>query len=319
MNEMTRFERYDEYYRILSIDGGGAFGIIPARLLASHFVNRIDMFAGTSVGSELALCMAAGMSPHHLHGQFLGSVDNIFTKGFLQKYMWWMSGPKYSDKDLNEMLQNLIPGTLGQLEKHVVVPTKDLAQDKFKVWDNIVADDDMSWPAWEIARMSSAAPTYFAPWKGHVDGGIITNNPSMIALTAAIHKAGVPLDRIRILSIGTGTPAPTVYDPEAMKSWRPTRFIAPLVQGITKSNEQATAYTMGVWSKQINWYGRFDPIIHSPDWVMDSTDYYDELLPIVDKHQNRFDVMFSEFMADTHGTGRFLADVSDEEVTSALL
>jgi hypothetical protein len=59
---------------------------------------------------------------------------------------------------------------------------------------------------------TSAAPTYLP---GHrlngvrlVDGGVWANNPAMVALTEAAGPLGVPLDRIRMLSLGTTTDVP---------------------------------------------------------------------------------------------------------------
>lgn len=57
----------------------------------------------------------------------------------------------------------------------------------------------------DVARATSAAPTYFPPTQeGLVDGGICANNPSMCAYIAA--KLLWPLEtKFDLLSIGTGT------------------------------------------------------------------------------------------------------------------
>ena len=52
-------------YRILACDGGGIFGVITAKLLQSldsSVLDNIDLFAGNSTGSIIALGLASGVS-----------------------------------------------------------------------------------------------------------------------------------------------------------------------------------------------------------------------------------------------------------------
>jgi uncharacterized protein len=51
---------------------------------------------------------------------------------------------------------------------------------------------------------------YFPVYQGHVDGGVIANNPSMAAFAQALDAGtgGQPLADLRLFSVGTGiTPA----------------------------------------------------------------------------------------------------------------
>jgi patatin-like phospholipase/acyl hydrolase len=51
-------------YRILSCDGGGIRGVITAKLLQAldpSVIKNIDLFAGTSTGSIIALGLASGV------------------------------------------------------------------------------------------------------------------------------------------------------------------------------------------------------------------------------------------------------------------
>ena len=52
-------------YKILACDGGGIFGVITAKLLQSldrNVLDNIDLFAGNSTGSIIALGLASGVS-----------------------------------------------------------------------------------------------------------------------------------------------------------------------------------------------------------------------------------------------------------------
>lgn len=61
-----------ETYKILSIDGGGLRGIIPLAIMerldreSPNWYAGINMFAGTSTGALIGLCLAKGMSPSNL-------------------------------------------------------------------------------------------------------------------------------------------------------------------------------------------------------------------------------------------------------------
>lgn len=53
---------------------------------------------------------------------------------------------------------------------------------------------------------STAAPTYFATYQNHVDGALFDQDPSSTALVLAMSpkRLAIPLDRILLLSLGTG-------------------------------------------------------------------------------------------------------------------
>ena len=63
----------------------------------------------------------------------------------------------------------------------------------------------------DVALRSAAAPTVFPSHQGHIDGGMVANNPSTVAIAMALgHKTPRPaLEDIRVLSIGTGL-TPTI-------------------------------------------------------------------------------------------------------------
>lgn len=57
-----------------------------------------------------------------------------------------------------------------------------------------------------VLLKSTAAPTYFPAHDGCIDGGIVAQNPSMLAISHALrYEPNLSLERIVLLSIGTGT------------------------------------------------------------------------------------------------------------------
>lgn len=113
---------------------------------------------------------------------------------------------------------------------------------------------------------SSSAPVYFPPYphqgKLFVDGGMIATNPSALALSAAIGAGligprGIPLDRVRLLSLGTGVgvtvfpPADDVFPPPfgalgwmwpAARGAKQDTPALPLAQALEDSSTLAADY-----------------------------------------------------------------------------
>ena len=82
-----------------------------------------------------------------------------------------------------------------------------------------------------VAAATSAAPTYFVPFRNrgytYLDGGIWANNPTMAALVEALSCFDVRPENIRILSLGCGG------KPFQMSGRTgEERRVAPLAQGI---------------------------------------------------------------------------------------
>eukprot|EP01035_Chromulina_nebulosa_P022376 gene22376-28972_t len=52
---------------------------------------------------------------------------------------------------------------------------------------------------------TSAAPTYFPIYQGYADGGVVANNPSMLACCKTIaHNPNITIENLNILSLGSG-------------------------------------------------------------------------------------------------------------------
>jgi len=96
-------------------------------------------------------------------------------------------------------------------------------------------EEIFDYPIWQVARSSSAAPTYFEPYRlepgdgnyyALADGGVYANNPAMCALVEA--KVVYPDADVQLVSIGTGELCrPIPYD-EA-KDWGLVGWARPVL------------------------------------------------------------------------------------------
>jgi len=186
----------------LSLDGGGLFGIGQAAILSQVDCGKFGFIAGTSVGSILASMIATKMDPSKCVNFFLQHGHQIFSGHWWRKYNFLFT-PKYNDKNLNKILQVLFPGMLGDVSVPLFITAVDLNRRRLKVFCS-EDPDDADTLLWEVVRMATAAETYFKPWNGFSDAGIMANNPAMIAVAGAVNYFGIKTEDLELCSIGTG-------------------------------------------------------------------------------------------------------------------
>jgi uncharacterized protein len=202
--------------RILSVDGGGTRGIIPATILSciqedhnKSPLELFDLFAGTSTGGIICIGLAAGLAPEKLVDLYLNKAKEIFFEPWLDQLSsadeYVQAG--YSNVRLYEIMEGLVgERTLGDLHtdvnfgarrKRLMVTTFDLAPDDVSdrnqnyrphvIHSSFMRCKDIKLK--DLALMTSAGPTYFPiVQQRYVDGGVALNNPAMAAVTFAINK-----------------------------------------------------------------------------------------------------------------------------------
>lgn len=278
-------------YKLLVIPGGGIFGCIPAYFLHDKDINNIDIFAGTSVGSHLSLMYALGYTPDQTYSRLLHSVRYIFKRSVFQKLKF--TGPKYSDKKLNEILKFYLDAPFGDL-KPCLIPSYHYPQRQPKIFDNITDTGDSNIPAWEIARCSSSAPYYFPPYKGYIDGGWWANDPSLIASLGIEHKMGIPLEDLDVLTVGTGKKKFTSVSASDMRDWSVWRWLKPVLESITLSNEQGTSWCCE--RLPFNSFTIFDPYTIPDNFNMDEPEHIPDILQKMQSCKNSFNKIWDKFI-----------------------
>jgi predicted acylesterase/phospholipase RssA/GrpB-like predicted nucleotidyltransferase (UPF0157 family) len=224
--------------RILTIDGGGSKGLLPAIILekleemcAPHKVHELfDLVCGTSTGGIIALgtCVAKFSSVQALTDVYEGRATEIWTSDPEQREA------KYSAIGLETILQENSTDEEGKLmpllnpdperswpKVFVVAAEEKQGKSKNAPFKKRLlrsyepprrSDAPTGCSLWEAARATAAAPTRFPPAilgpKGEqrrfLDGGLMANNPVQVALEEAQElwpnrKVGI------ILSLGCGS------------------------------------------------------------------------------------------------------------------
>ncbi|MEZ4777697.1 MAG: patatin-like phospholipase family protein [Bacteroidia bacterium] len=221
-------------YTILSLDGGGIRGIIPGKVLeyiearlyddvkqdGPGIAEVFDLIAGTSTGGLLAcglnikgengrpkyrakelLNLYRGETAHKIFSSnWLGAVTSIFRSKFPADNIEEVLKSYFGEMRLSDAISDLL---ITSYNTEVKKPFY------FKSSDYRKNPTEENFLLWEVARSTSAAPTYFPPKKvsysgiqpmynkdyevkkqqlNHlslVDGGVFANNPSMLAYIEA--------------------------------------------------------------------------------------------------------------------------------------
>jgi len=211
-------------FQILALDGGGFRGFFTAVILAiwesqlgRPIASFFDLLVGTSTGGILALALAAGRPAAELVDFYVEDGRHIFPA---QRSWWrrWASlrhwiAAKYDPAALEAALKRRLGDitTLGDLAAPVVVPAYNLQDGKhwyFKTPHFSGNTVDRLRPLWEVARATSAAPTYFPVFESSnhelfVDGGVLANNPALVGYFEVLLNFPAHASQVRILNIGT--------------------------------------------------------------------------------------------------------------------
>ncbi len=205
---------------ILSVDGGGIRGIIPAIILAEieqrtrkTIAEIFDLMAGTSTGGIVVAGLCKKDKPQYSANDLVEFYREygpyIFKSSFFRRsILSWFNCAQYPHKNIESVLdkyfgEDILKNTLS----NVLITSYDIQNNCpffFKSWKegNIKLKDAL--------RAAPAAPTYFAPKYLKVnqkemvlvDGGVFANNPAACAYASG--KRLFPNDDILLLSIGTG-------------------------------------------------------------------------------------------------------------------
>lgn len=216
-------------FQALALTGGGFRGLFAAQALQcmeehlGHPIGRhFDISCGTSIGGIVALAIAFEVPMKKVVDVFTEFGGTIFPPHAPPKSKWQIgwdlfshrNRPRYSSVPLRKAIASLIPedAVLGDAIHPVAIPAVNVTEGRpqiFKTRHKPEWHRDWKLKVIDVALATSAAPTFFdlAEVSGSLysDGGLFANAPDMIAVHEAEHYFGVPVDAVRMLSIGTTT------------------------------------------------------------------------------------------------------------------
>ena len=251
--------------RVLSIDGGGIRGIIPALVLA-HLEQQtgkacgelFDLMVGTSTGGMLALGLSIGdghdkalFTAEQLVKLYEEHGADIFEQSLWRKVrsVGGILEEAYSHEALEAILNQYFGDrALSECRVPTMVTSYDIQHRRtvfLKSWHS----NHSSLLCKEAARATSAAPTYFEPanleWASEsrtlIDGGVFINSPSVSAYAEA--RKLFPDDEIAMLSIGTGELTRAIPY-EAAKTWGSALWVMSLLDCMFDGASKAADHQM---------------------------------------------------------------------------
>lgn len=210
-----------EMVTILSIDGGGIKGIIPATVLDflesqlqeldhnedARLADYFDIIAGSSTGGILTAMIS---SPNENNRPFSAAKDIVsfyFEHGpkIFGSRRLPLRGPIYDGKYLHKVLQDELGETrLHQTLTDVAITAFDIKTNQPIIFTNseLAKSPQLDAKMSDICYATAAAPIYFPPYyfvnddgKGNqyefnlIDGGIAAADPALLALSTATRRA----------------------------------------------------------------------------------------------------------------------------------
>lgn len=267
-------------YKILSIDGGGIRGILPAMILQemenrlrqrtgnadARIADYFDMIAGTSAGGMLACSMLYNHNGQKMDCAkavelFESGGPIIFKKNGFNNIRR-MFDSMYPAKNIERVLADVFGDSqLSSAVTEGLITAYDITNREAILFDTDSAQKDKNrdYRLADIARATSAAPTYFpvaeissmgGTKKCLVDGGIYANDPSLCAIIEAKKKiwketnCAPKIHDMYVVSIGTGRVSKSyLYD--KAKSWGLISWALPVIDILQSSGAEVISYLVG--------------------------------------------------------------------------
>jgi patatin-like phospholipase/acyl hydrolase len=246
-------------YSVLSIDGGGVRGIIPAVYLSKLEeqmdldISSFDVVIGTSTGGMLAAWILYRNKPIDYAKTIVDRASDIFPGGTLvkalnmargvlgQNPLHMPLGARYRNTGLKSIVSEYIDAhrpldmprtffyTTALNTKYNNIELLPLNNQTHELNRGNPGVTDKVKPH-KAVLATSAAPSYFPLYEGYADGGIGANDPTtlgwILAKKIAHHEQQEEI-QIDVLSLGTGMP--TLNRPK-LQYWNFSEIVESILQ-----------------------------------------------------------------------------------------
>jgi patatin-like phospholipase/acyl hydrolase len=278
-------------FKILAIDGGGIRGVIPATVLmeiekqtGKRIAELFDLIAGTSTGGILAVGLAkpgaepgkdgrAQYTAADMRELYLREGAAIFPKPAFPQSLWSNATRPFAEKYASQGIESVLQKYFGDSRLkdslcNLLVTSYEiqLRQPWFFRSDRARQDAEYDFLLWEVARATSAAPTYFAPariprggdpqlnsprsgadqpssprsgdpqpdsWM-LIDGGVYANNPALCAYAGT--RQIDPDTEVLLVSLGTGRHAQAIHYRPGLLGWAKP-ILDVVFDGVSRTTE----------------------------------------------------------------------------------
>ncbi len=222
----------------------------------------------------------------------------IFPESLREKlHFQAFSGAKYDANGVEATLQKYFGEVrLKDALKPVLVPAYDIEKQVtifFKSW-KAKASPDFDFAMRQVARATSAAPTYFPPEKietadplqyyALIDGGVVAGNPAMCAYAEAMKLRPDGAGDLMMVSFGTGEMRhPLQYD-SAVK-WGQIEWAQPVIDIALQGSNATVNYQLNQFLVPNETYFRFQVELSADVAEMDNA-HKDNLKRLIDLTQD---------------------------------
>jgi patatin-like phospholipase/acyl hydrolase len=248
--------------RVLSIDGGGIRGLIPAVVLAEieertgkRIWELFDFVAGTSTGGLLACALTRPdpLPAAELVDLYVSEGPRIFHRGLLKRLFsaGGLVDERYEDDGLNGALRKWLgDARLSEALCPIFVTAYDVSGRFAFFFRSARARKDPTYDftMFDCARATAAAPTYFEPVEvtdvaGErtyplIDGGVYAVNPAMCAYAELRGEVSL------MLSLGTGSQTRSYAYADA-RWWGQLQWARPAIDMVFDGVADTTEFELG--------------------------------------------------------------------------
>ena len=283
--------------KVLSIDGGGIRGIIPAMILAQieqitkkPVSSLFDLVAGTSTGGILALGLVKpgndnqpAFSAQNMLDMYENEGPKIFSRDVFHRItsLGNITDEKYPSKGIESVLEKYFgESRLKDVLTSTLITSYEIERriSWFFKSSKAKLDPNSDFLLKDVARSTSAAPTYFeanrvdvpteAQYYAFIDGGVYANNPAMCAYVEAKNKFP-DADKIVVVSLGTGMRSQRIPLDKA-KDWGLAQWVQPLLGVVFDGVDNTVDYQLNTLLSAAGDYYRFQIRLNEGEDEMDN-------------------------------------------------
>ncbi|APG93109.1 patatin-like phospholipase family protein [Sinorhizobium americanum] len=210
----------EQYFRVLSLDGGGAKGFYTLGvlheiegLIGRRLYERFDLIFGTSTGSIIAALLALGYSIDEIYSLYKEHVVSVVARKKPHEKsaaLAELSRQVFGERKFDEVKTNVgIVAAKWAIEKPMIFKGNiEQAHGRHGTWvpgfavtiGDAVQASCSAYPFFEKKIITTSAGVDIEL----IDGGYCANNPTLYAIADATIAMKVPPEKVRVVSIGVG-------------------------------------------------------------------------------------------------------------------